>query len=67
MNATGNVETHDEYSVTRNDNVELTKNILGKVEREEMLNKLDFVTAGAVPLHIVFMEVKIEFQQLQMK
>jgi len=38
----------------------------GSQERRNV-NKLDFVTAGVLPLHIVFMEVKIEFQQRQMK
>jgi hypothetical protein len=60
------LKTHDEYFVTRNDNVNLTKNIWGSQERRNV-NKLDFVTAGVLPLHIVFMEVKIEFQQRQMK
>jgi len=61
-----NVKTHDQCFVTRNDNVQLTKNIWGSQGRRNV-NKLDFATAGVLPLHIVFMEVKIEFQQRQMK
>jgi len=66
VNTTGNVLTHGEYFVTRNDNVKLTKNIWESRERRKV-NKLDFVTAGVLPLHIVFMEEKIEFRQRQMK
>jgi hypothetical protein len=65
VNTTGNVKTHDEYFVTRNDNGKLTKSIWESQERRNV-KKLDFVTAGTASSYCIHGS-EIEFRQRQMK